>query len=210
MTSPAFIWDLDGTLFDSYPIIVSAVCQALEERGIMIEKEVILQEVTATSVSDFVHEIAERYRCDKSALFRRCCAIQTSQDDHIRLNPHAAEVLRQLHTNGAVHFVYTHKGDSAPAVLERLGIQAMFKEIITAGSGFARKPDPEGVNYLIHKYGLDKNRCYYVGDRMIDLQCAANAQIQSILYLYSQSSHEAKALATYCVNDLQEILDLKL
>lgn len=210
MPSPAFIWDLDGTLFDSYAIIVSSVCQALEEHGITMDKTVIFEDVTATSVSDFIHRVSQQYGFDEVALFSRCCYLQTSQDDGIRLNPDAATVLEQLHNRGAKHFVYTHKGGSAQAVLDRLGIGQFFTEVITAAQGFARKPDPEGVDYLVHKYELDKARCYYVGDRKIDLQCAANAKIRSILYLYSPSSHQAKSLATYCVSDLRHILDLKL
>lgn len=210
MTPPAFIWDLDGTLFDSYPIIVSAVCQTLGECGIHMERDVIFREVTATSVLDFIRQVAQPRGLDAAALFQRSNFLQTSQDDHVQLNPHAAYVLHALHKKGATHFVCTHKGASAPAVLEKLGIREYFREIITADSGFPRKPDPAGVAYLIHKYGLDKERCYYVGDRKIDLQCAANARIKSILYLYSQSSCEAKPLATYCVSSLQEILDLKL
>lgn len=210
MTPPAFIWDLDGTLFDSYPIIVSAVHQTLGECGIHIEKDAILREVTATSVLDFIRQVATPRGLDAAALFRRSNYLQTSQDDGVQLNPHAADVLHILHKQGAAHFVCTHKGASAPAVLEKLGIREYFREIITADSGFPRKPDPTAVEHLIHKYGLDKERCYYVGDRKIDLQCAANARIKSILYLYSQSSGEAKSLATYCVSSLREIPDLNL
>ena len=128
----------------------------------------------------------------------------------MRLNPHAQTVLHRLQEQGAKHFVYTHKGASAPAVLDRLGIGRYFTEVITAGHGFARKPDPEGVDYLVRRHGLDKDQCFYVGDRMIDMECAANARIKSILYLYSQSSLLAKDLATYCVQDLQDILELDL
>lgn len=210
MTPPAFIWDLDGTLFDSYPIIVSAVQQTLGECGIHMEKDVIFRDVTATSVLDFIRQVAQPRGLDVAALFRRINFLQTSLDDQVQLNLHAADVLHALVQQGAAHFVCTHKGASAPDVLEKLGIREYFREIITADSGFPRKPDPSGVEYLIRTYSLDKERCYYVGDRKIDLQCAANAKIQSILYLYSQSSCEAKPLATYCVSSLREILDLKL
>lgn len=206
----AFIWDLDGTLFDSYPIIVAAVCQATQEHGIPTDKETILREVTASSVTDVVRRIAKEHGCDEAALFARCCQLQTSRDDEVRLNPHAAEVLRRLQEQGAKHFVYTHKGPTAQAVLNRLGIGHYFTEVINAGDGFARKPHPEGVNYLVRRHGLEKNQCYYVGDRKIDMECAANAGIQSILYLYSQSSLLAKELATYCVSDLREIWELDL
>jgi len=206
----AFIWDLDGTLFDSYPIIVSSICQALEESGITVPEEVILRDITATSVSDFFRRIAEEHGRDDAALFSRCCQLQTFQDNKVRLNPHGETVLKSLYDQGAMHFVYTHKGPTAQAVLDRLGIGQYFTEVITAGQGFARKPDPAGVDYLVRRHSLNKERCYYVGDRLIDMECAANAHIHSILYLYSQSSLLAKDLATYCVSDLRQILELNI
>ena len=63
----AFIWDLDGTLFDSYPIIVAAVCQAAQEQGITMDKETVLREVTASSVTDVVHRIAAQHHRDEAA-----------------------------------------------------------------------------------------------------------------------------------------------
>ena len=210
MSSPAFIWDMDGTLIDSYPIIVSSALQALTEAGIPTDQETIFREVTATSVSDFVRQIAREHHLDEAALLARCSHLQTSRDDQVQLNPNVTQTLQALQEKGAQHFVYTHKGASAQSVLDRLGIGHYFTEVITAAQGFTRKPAPDGVEYLIEKYGLDRQQCYYVGDRMIDMVCAANAQIRSILYLYSPSSHEAKPLATCCVNDLQHILELNL
>lgn len=207
MSSPAYIWDLDGTLLDSYAIIVSAVHQVFAEHGIHIEKQTIFQEVTATSVSEYIQRIVPQYGQDSAALFRQCYTIQTAMDDEIQLNPHAAEVLHQLHKQGSKHFVYTHKGDTAQSVLDRLGIGHFFTEVVTSAYGFTRKPAPDGITYLVEKYGLDKDQCYYVGDRMIDMVCAASAQIRSVLYLYSLSSHDAKHLATCCVNDLAQIPD---
>ena len=192
MSSPVFIWDLDGTLLDSYAIIVSAVHQVLAEHNIHIDKQTIFQEVTATSVSAYIQQIAPQYGCDPAVLFHQCCALQTGMDDQIQLNPHAAEVLQELHTQGSKHFVYTHKGNTAQSVLDRLGIGHYFTEVVTSAYGFTRKPAPDGIAYLVEKYGLDQNQCYYVGDRMIDMVCAANAQIRSVLYLYSPNSHGAK------------------
>lgn len=208
MSSPVFIWDLDGTLLDSYAIIVSAVHQVLSEHNILIDKQTIFQEVTATSVSEYIRQVAPQYGYDPAVLFHQCCALQTSMDDQIQLNPHAAEVLQELHTQGSKHFVYTHKGDTAQSVLDRLGIGHYFTEVVTSAYGFTRKPAPDGIAYLVEKYELDQNQCYYVGDRMIDMVCAANAQIRSVLYLYSPSSHDAKHLATYCVNNLAQISDI--
>ena len=55
-----------------------------------------------------------------------------------------------------------------------------FTEVVTSANGFARKPEPEAINYLLDKYDLDKTSTYYVGDRRLDVEAAENAGIKSI------------------------------
>ena len=50
----AFIWDLDGTLLDSYGIIVSSLYQAYREFGVELDKEEIHREVISFSVGEFL------------------------------------------------------------------------------------------------------------------------------------------------------------
>ena len=49
-----FIWDLDGTLLDSYGIIVDSLHQIYYEKGIDLDKKEILVEVINESVSSSV------------------------------------------------------------------------------------------------------------------------------------------------------------
>lgn len=65
-------------------------------------------------------------------------------------------------------------------LLEELGLSGYFIEVVTGDRGFARKPDPEALLYLIDKYDLDKENTYYIGDRLLDVQAAQRAGIQSI------------------------------
>ena len=68
----ALIWDLDGTLLDSYGVIVSSLRQTLAELGMDMDGEEIRRRATEGSVSDVVRfaeaktgrpfrEIKERY-----------------------------------------------------------------------------------------------------------------------------------------------------
>ena len=52
--------------------------------------------------------------------------------------------------------------------------------MVTSANGFARKPQPEAIEYLVEKYDLDKASTYYVGDRRIDVEAAENAGVKSI------------------------------
>ena len=58
MTGKAFIWDLDGTLLDSYGVIVSSLCQTLEELGLSMDAGEIRRQATEGSVSQVIQRAA--------------------------------------------------------------------------------------------------------------------------------------------------------
>ena len=117
----------------------------------------------------------------------------------------AKETLERLADSGAVHFVYTHRGDSSGPILERLGILDCFREIVTSEYGFSSKPSGEGVRYLVEKYRLDPVRTWYVGDRTLDVYCAKDAGVLALLYLPPDSCVSTTGREDRIVRDLREI-----
>ena len=120
--------------------------------------------------------------------------------------PHAKETLAALTEEGNRCFVYTHRGASCRTILENTGLLPYFTEIVTALDGFKRKPEPDAILYLMDKYALDRESCYYVGDRSLDIEAAVNAGIGSILYLPPESPGTVTGKETWVVKDLAEIL----
>lgn len=177
----AFIWDLDGTLIDSYPAIVQSLLTLLRRHGLEMDKRMVWDDVKFRSVHEFIQDISGRLRLEFSALKEEYSAIAKAEPGNIQAMPGAEEVLNALTHLGASQFVYTHKGGSADRVLEVLGLRKYFQEVVTSAAGFRRKPDPQGIQYLTAKYGLEAGETYYVGDRELDVRCAENAGIRSIL-----------------------------
>lgn len=200
----AFIWDLDGTLVDSYPAIVSSLQELLHRHDLKLEDETVLDFVKRKSVHEFLSRISRELGVEFSELKAEYSAISAVESVEIRAMPGAGEVLAGLAESGATHFVYTHKGDSAMELLERLGLRKYFREIVTGSAGFRRKPDSQAVCYLMEKYGLNAERVCYVGDRELDVRCADNAGIQSILL----DGGYCRCKASHVVNDLFEICSL--
>ena len=91
--------------------------------------------------------------------------------------------LERLQNAGAAHYVFTHRGTSSEPILKRLGILGYFREIVTSAAGFPAKPSGEAVRYLMQKYGLKPDETWYVGDRPIDVLCAEDAGVRSVLLL---------------------------
>lgn len=208
MKKKALIWDLDGTLLDSYKIIVASLRNTLLEMGISMKDEEILRFVTEYSVNLFIKEIANKTSIPIEKIKKRYSEISDVKTLEIKPITNAEEMLKGVSDNGVLNYVYTHRGKSSHVVLQNIGLKSYFTEIVTSENGFNRKPSPDAVNYLVEKYELDKRNTYYVGDRSIDIECAKNAGIRSILFLPKKGYGKATSKEDYIVQDLLDIINI--
>ena len=205
MNRLAFIWDLDGTLVDSYPSIIPATQKACAEFGLEFSAETIHREIIRTSVGAFIEQEAALRKLDPAPIKTRFNALNDSSVDDIVAMPHAKETLRTLTESGHSCFVVTHRGDSCLRILRQTELLPYFTEVVTSLSGFPRKPAPDAILYLLDLYRLSKKDCFYVGDRSLDIEAACNAGIGSILFLDPASPGVATGRETFIVSDLLEI-----
>ena len=201
----AYIWDLDGTLLDSYGVIVEAAARTAADEGINDPKDYILKVVKQKSCTAYMEEIGSQ--CGKTVreVFAQYQKHTHALDDLITLIDGAKETLERLQEAGAVHFVYTHRGSSSEPILERLGVLKCFREVVTSMYGFAPKPSGEGVRFLVEKYGLDPEQTWYVGDRTLDVYCAKDAGVKALLFLAPDTCVEETGQEDRIVKDLREI-----
>ena len=205
----AFIWDLDGTLLDSYDVIVESLYQSFSKYDIHLSREQIHQYAIAFSSSALIEHVSEEKGIDPQLLYDSYAQFSRENYRLIKLMPNAITVLGKLSSQGAMHYVFTHRGLTTVPVLKMLGIDTFFQEILTSKSGFARKPAPDALLYLIEKYNLTRESSYYVGDRSLDMESAKNAGIAGILYLPEGSPGTPSGAERYIVSDLIEILEIK-
>ena len=178
--TPTFIWDLDGTLLDSYEAILAGIQETYEQFDIPFDREEVRNFILRYSVKDLLVRDADQYGLDSEELNRVRATSLKEKNTQIPLMDGAREILAWTAEQGIQNFVFTHKSDNAFQVLTDLGIIQHFTEILTSDSGFARKPSPEALLYLIDKYQLDKGTTYYIGDRLLDAETAIHAGISSI------------------------------
>ncbi|EIF37143.1 HAD family hydrolase [Streptococcus sp. SK643] len=197
MQKTAFIWDLDGTLLDSYEAILSGIEETFRQFSIPYHKEKVREFILKYSVQDLLVRVAEDRNLDVEVLNQVRAQSLAEKNVQVVLMPGARDVLTWAAEHGIQQFVYTHKGDNAFTILKDLGLQSYFTEILTSQSGFARKPSPEAATYLLDKYQLNPEKTYYIGDRTLDVEFAQNSKIQSINFLKStyESNHRIQALA---------------
>ena len=204
MQEAAFIWDLDGTLLDSYEAILAGIEETYRQFSLPYNKKEVRAFILKYSVQDLLVQVAEERGLDADRLNQVRAQSLAEKNAQVVLMPGAREVLAWADKQGIQQFVYTHKGDNAFSILRDLGLDSYFAEILTSQSGFARKPNPEAATYLINKYHLKPDRTFYIGDRTLDIEFAQNSGIQSINFL------ETPVDCNYQITSLEDIPSLFL
>lgn len=204
----SFIWDLDGTLLDSYDVIVNALYDVFKLYDIKISKEEIENEAIKHSVSYLLNHIVLNKNVSFDEIKNTYSKITEENNHKIIPMPGAIKLLDKLLNKNIKSYVFTHRGLSTEFVLKNINMYDYFTEIVTSKSGFNRKPSPDGINYLVKKYKLDKSKTFYVGDRALDIECAYNANVKSILYLPKNGITIPTGKEDYIVDDLLKILDI--
>lgn len=199
---PTFIWDLDGTLLDSYEAILAGIQETYEQFGLPFDRKEVRKYILRYSVKDLLVRDADKYGLNSDELSRVRATSLKEKNTQIPLMTGARDILDWTVEQGIQNFVYTHKSDNAFQVLEDLGVRHHFAEILTSDSGFARKPSPEALLFLIDKYGLEKEHTYYIGDRRLDVETAIHAGIHSINLQIDGIKENKK------ITNLQEIVEL--
>lgn len=199
MQKTAFIWDLDGTLLDSYEAILSGIEETFAQFSIPYDKEQVREFILKFSVQDLLVQVAEERKLDVEMLNQVRAQSLAEKNAQVVLMPGARDVLAWADQAEIQQFVYTHKGDNALTILRDLGLESYFTEILTSQSGFARKPSPEAAIYLLDKYQLNPDNTYYIGDRTLDVEFAQNSGIQSLNFL--ESTYEGN-------HRIQELVDI--
>ena len=174
------IWDMGGTLIDTYPEVVRALSRAaygdtapshLREIGALTQYS-IAHAIESLSVSRGVPraDLERAYEELKTRWRTRPAPVMDG----------ARELIARVWEKGGLNLVATHRDRaSATMLVTVLGLD--LDDMVCAPDGLARKPSPEMNLLLARRHGLDPAQVLCVGDRPIDAVAAANAGMSAAL-----------------------------
>lgn len=204
-----FIWDFDGTLYDTYPVITNNLRMALGEFGYDCDYPEAMRLMLETIPAARNH-YADKFGIERTELAAAYNRHHKASHVALLARPFngVKEVLKQIVTSGRCNYVYTHRrDDECLEYLKKYGLDLYFKEIIGSDSpNFSAKPSPEAVNYLLEKYGIVANEAVMIGDRECDLGSGRNAGINTLHFLCAVAPEELDC--TWRISDFHEMLDL--
>ena len=177
-----FIWDFDGTLFDTYPVIIEDLNLALGEFGHScrtLEAMRLMQGRLAHAQTFY----AEKFGIPMEELVAAYDRHHARANRELRAAPVAGvqAVLEAIRNTGGHNYIFSHRNPAETGLyLEKYGLSHYFTHIIGPGSeGFAEKPAPDSVVYLMDRYAMAPGETVMVGDRECDLGSGRSAGIRT-------------------------------
>ena len=202
----ACIFDLDGTLTNTLESMTYSVNLTLEEMGlskitkdqcrlfvgngarVLIEKSLKAAGDTDASRIEEGMEIYGR-------IFDRNCTYHVTPYEGI------PEMLKALKDKGIHLAVLSNKPDRQTVkVVKAIFGEELFDYAQGQKEGIRRKPEPDGVWYLIEQMHVSKEECLYIGDSEVDAATGRNAGLKTIGVLWG--FRDRKTLETAGVDDL--------
>lgn len=188
---PAVLFDLDGTLVDSYVALADAVNYALRGHG--------LPELDSTRIKDLVGDGIERLlqRALKNEEVPRSVteAFEARYDEICcsgsKVFADVEATLEELTEAGVAMAVCTNKPTFfSKKILDFLNLSPHFRAIVGPDLAGARKPDPRHVLRTLEEAGCAPDDALFVGDMPIDIAAARNAAIDVAVVTTGSSSYE--------------------
>ena len=100
MQKTAFIWDLDGTLLDSYEVILSGIEETFAQFSIPYDKEQVREFILKFSVQDLLVQVAEERKLDVEVLNQVRAQSLAEKNAQVVLMPGARDVLAWAEESG--------------------------------------------------------------------------------------------------------------
>jgi HAD superfamily hydrolase (TIGR01509 family) len=174
------IFDFDGTLVDSFGLVIHAWNAACREpmgrtysdeefiaRFGLTETNMLRKELPAEHFERARQVFLDEYR----ASHRELCTIFDG----------IVELLEMLNARGVPMGIMTAKGrDTADIALAELGWSRIFKSVVTGDDVVNSKPDPEGAFLVARQLGLDPRECVFIGDSPADIGAGKAAGMRTI------------------------------
>ena len=204
----AVLFDLDGTLLDTFDFIYGAFEHTFATHGIPpLDRDAIsehmggpLPEVYATMAPGF----------DAAALTETHRGFQLANIHLVSLFPPTIEVLDELkHRHLKIAAITTRSLRTSVRSLEQTGIAHYFDIIISAEDVLRVKPDPEPLLKALGSMGLKPEEAVMVGDTIADIQAGKNAGTKTVAALYGFGGERLLALEPdYAIRELRELVDI--
>jgi len=190
MAATAILFDLDGTIWDSYPLYASLIAR----KSGALESLITKQLRSGTSIVN----LKKQYGVSDADFVRRCA--------EARLYLGVREVLGELRRRQMPIAAATSlPGRLVTPMLEKTGLKDYFSVTIHAGTCRVPKPHPKSIIMALEAIAVcPSENAFYVGDLETDAAAAQNAGISFAwaAYGYGESAPNSTKVILRKIEDV--------
>ena len=205
-----FIFDLDGTLSDTIPLIVTTARRAYADLGIAVSDEQIKGHIGVPLVETGEHFLGPGRGEEYLAAYMR-----HYYDDDFKLAAFAgvAELLSELKRRGAKLAVATAKRrQAARQSIAAIGVEHLLDAVVDCESTERHKPCADPALFAAKQLALPPASCMFIGDSCHDLLAghAAGMTVCGVTWGAGRREELLTAEPEYLVDSVAELAQLLL
>ncbi len=208
------IFDFDGTLADTYELIIKTNQAAMEAMDYPVRDEEAIRATIGlpleAGIRTLYPDLPEEALPQWCATYRRIFDVYKTKYLPV-LFPGVKQTLEWLHGKGYVLTVASSRQSvSLNAFLENLGVLPCFRYVIGADNVAKAKPDPEPVLQTLRHLGYLASETLVVGDMPVDIFMGARAGAKTVGVTYGNSNRAQlqEAGADYVLDHFSELMGL--
>ena len=187
---PVVLFDFDGTLADTIPLIVASYHHAIST---VLGEHTGEEEVRSWIGRPLQPVLEERYpgRGEQLTDVYRTWNL-ANHDALIRAVDGVPALLATLHAAGArTGVVSSKKGETVRLGLRAVGLAEHIDVLAGQEETGRHKPDPAPLRYAAERLGADASECVYVGDAVVDIQAARAAGMGTVAVTWGAAPRHA-------------------
>lgn len=206
------IFDIDGTLLDTYYLIEKTYCHVLDTyvSEYKYEKEVVKTFFGPPLIDTFMW-VTNNDEARANFLVEKFHEYNLSHHkDYLRVFPHVYETLEKLKSENHSINIFSNKAKEAIYLgLSISGLDKFVSEIVGLEDVINPKPDKEGIELVLSKIN-NNEKVMMIGDTKYDIESGINAGVLTCGVTYSKATREdfEKYGADYIIDDMSELIDI--
>ena len=181
------IFDLDGTLVDSYPAAITSSTEALRDFGVQVSDADIRGQFGGGSrklLWYFLDKFLGQNKANEliEEVIQRRLELQLSFTDQVTLLPNVKKLLELLRIDGVqIALATMSSGDVVQNIINFHGIGHYFDHVVTVDDVVNVKPDPEILVKTIGLLRVNAEQAVYCGDSSHDSEAAFRLDMPFVL-----------------------------
>lgn len=178
------VFDLDGTLVNSLPLVLESIAHALEPFGLRPPADIFArlggppERFLPLLLDDPNHAPAALARMD---------AFHRANSHLVEIFSGVGEMLESLRTAGIRSAIWTGRDrESTDQLLDSLGLTRYFATVVCGDDLPTHKPDPAGLQEVMRRLDVTPAETLFVGDADVDVLGGRACGVNTILIRHAR------------------------